>query len=178
MTNEDAVNMIGQLRMYISGGGVIDRKLDEAVQMAIEALKELGNQSQEVNNSNDCISRQAALELGDNLRDDLPDDEQIAAAVMAHNEGIIEYQTKLSLLPSVQPTYTEAQLQKMQDMEQAEVEKAFELGREDARAEIIHCGECKHKGTKNCVANVWAAIFGVTVKDDFYCGLAERRTDG
>lgn len=56
--------------------------------------------------TSDCISRQAALELGDNLRDDLPDDEQIAAAVMAHNEGIIEYQTKLSLLPSVQPTHT------------------------------------------------------------------------
>lgn len=55
--------------------------------------------------TSDCISRQAALELGDNLRDDLPDDEQIAAAVMAHNEGIIEYQTKLSLLPSVQPTH-------------------------------------------------------------------------
>lgn len=62
MTNEDAVNMIGQLRMYISGGGVIDRKLDEAVQMAIDALKELGNQSQEVNNPNDCIDRQAAIE--------------------------------------------------------------------------------------------------------------------
>lgn len=60
----------------------------------------------ELNNSNACISRRAALKLGDNLRDDLPDDEQIAAAVMAHNEGIIEYQTKLSLLPSVQPTHT------------------------------------------------------------------------
>lgn len=45
------------------------------------------------------------------------------------------------------------------------------------QTEIIHCKDCKHKGTKNCVANVWAAILGVTVKDDFYCGLAERRTD-
>ena len=84
-------------------------------------------------------------------------------------------------LPSVHPTYTDAEVQKMQDMHQAEIEKAFDLGREDARAEIIHCGECKHKGTKNCVANVWTnvwgAILGVTVKDDFYCGLAERRTD-
>lgn len=46
-----------------------------------------------------------------------------------------------------------------------------------AQSEIIHCKDCKHKGTKNCVANAWATIFGVTVKDDFYCGLAERRTD-
>ena len=45
------------------------------------------------------------------------------------------------------------------------------------QTEIIHCKDCKHKGTKNCVANAWTTIFGVTVKDDFYCGLAERRTD-
>lgn len=44
--------------------------------------------------------------------------------------------------------------------------------------DIIYCKDCKHKGTKNCVANAWTTIFGVTVKDDFYCGLAERRTDG
>ena len=43
--------------------------------------------------------------------------------------------------------------------------------------DVIKCKDCKHKGTKNCVANAWTTIFGVTVKDDFYCGLAERRTD-
>jgi len=43
--------------------------------------------------------------------------------------------------------------------------------------EIVRCKDCKHKGTKNCVANAWTTIFGVMVKDDFYCGLAERRTD-
>ena len=47
-----------------------------------------------------------------------------------------------------------------------------------AQTEIIYCKDCKHKGTKNCVANAWTTIFGVTVKDDFYCGLAERGTDG
>ena len=46
-----------------------------------------------------------------------------------------------------------------------------------AQPEIIQCKDCKHKGTKNCVANAWTTIFGVMVKDDFYCGLAERRTD-
>lgn len=44
--------------------------------------------------------------------------------------------------------------------------------------EIIRCKDCKHKGTKNCVANAWTTIFKFGVKDDFYCGLAERRTDG
>lgn len=41
--------------------------------------------------------------MADSLKDDLPDDERIADAVMVHNEGIMEYQTKLSLLPSAQP---------------------------------------------------------------------------
>lgn len=46
-----------------------------------------------------------------------------------------------------------------------------------AQPEIICCKDCKHKGTKNCVANACTTIFGVTVKDYFYCGLAERGTD-
>jgi len=40
--------------------------------------------------------------------------------------------------------------------------------------EVVRCKDCKHKGTKNCVANAWTTIFGFGVKDDFYCGLAER----
>lgn len=51
----------------------------------------------------ELISREAAIELADKLKDNLPDDERIADAVIAHNEGILEYQTALSLLPSVQP---------------------------------------------------------------------------
>ena len=51
----------------------------------------------------DLISRQAAIAVADELKDDLPDDERIADAVMAHNAGILEYQTALSLLPSAQP---------------------------------------------------------------------------
>ncbi len=69
------------------------------------------NLNEEVKNSNgkalDTISRQAAIALANSLKDDLPDDERMADAVMAHNEGIMEYQTKLSLLPSVQPEMTD-----------------------------------------------------------------------
>ena len=43
--------------------------------------------------------------------------------------------------------------------------------------EIVRCGECKHKGTRNCVANALTIAFHSEVKDDFYCGLAERRTE-
>ena len=52
-----------------------------------------------------------------------------------------------------------------------------ELAERRKAPEIIHCGECKHRFTHNCVADVWVSVFGYTVNDDFYCGLAERRPD-
>lgn len=42
---------------------------------------------------------------------------------------------RIDALPSMQPSYTDEEIQKMQDLHQAEVEKAFELGREDAKSE-------------------------------------------
>jgi hypothetical protein len=53
-----------------------------------------------------------------------------------------------------------------------------ELQERREQPEIVRCGECEHKGTHNCIANILATIYGYEVKDDFYCGLAERRTDG
>jgi hypothetical protein len=51
----------------------------------------------------DAINRQSAISLASDLKQDLPDDEHMADMVMAHNEGILEYQTQLSLLPAVKP---------------------------------------------------------------------------
>lgn len=45
--------------------------------------------------------------------------------------------------PSAQP-YTEDEIQKIQDLEQAQLDKMYELGKQTAQAEIIHCRECKH----------------------------------
>ena len=169
-------------------------------EMGKEALKKLNNSKE------DAISRQAAIDcvttgakpttirgriaglpsVQPELCEDAVSREAVSKWLKQYGQDVLHGKYKFSLmyiwknimdLPSVQP-YTDEEIQKMQDLQQAEVEKAFELGREDARSEVTHCGECKHKGTKNCVANVWAAILGVTVKDDFYCGLAERRTDG
>lgn len=56
------------------------------------------------------------------------------------------------------------------------VELLKELRERRKQPEIVYCKDCKHKGTKNCVANAWTTIFGVTVKDDFFCGLGKRRT--
>lgn len=51
-----------------------------------------------------------------------------------------------------------------------------ELSERRKQPEIVYCKDCKHKGTKNCVANALTIAFHTEVKDDFYCGLAERRT--
>ena len=61
------------------------------------------SRSENPNTCGDAISRQSAIFLASDLKQDLPDDERIADMVMAHNEGILEYQTQLSLLPSVTP---------------------------------------------------------------------------
>jgi hypothetical protein len=154
MTNDEAINTLKNAAWL--GWSEQAEKVSEAVQMAVEALK---TQLPKEDTTSDCISRQEAIRI---------------ASGYCHPANVAK---ELAKLPSVQP-YTDEEIQKMQDMEQAEIEKAFELGQESTKAEIIHCGKCKHKGTKNCVANAWTTIFGVTVKDDFYCGLAERRTDG
>ena len=52
-----------------------------------------------------------------------------------------------------------------------------ELQERRKEPEIITCGECKHNGTHNCLLNLWATIFNGKPKDDFYCGMAERRTE-
>lgn len=39
MTRDEAINTLGNFKRYISGGGVTDRKANEAIDMAIEALQ-------------------------------------------------------------------------------------------------------------------------------------------
>lgn len=80
---------------------------------------------------------------------------------------------QVKALPSAQP-YTEAEIQKMQDLEQAEVEKAFELGREDGKTEIIHCRDCKY--TDGCEpiedGRYWCCLHESFM---YYCSDAERK---
>ena len=78
-------------------------------------------------------------------------------------------------LPSVQP-YTDEEIQKMQDMEQAQLDKAFGLGREDAQPEIIHCKDCRWQKDQS-ESTAWLPCRAIVTPSDFYCGRAERRTD-
>lgn len=84
-------------------------------------------------------------------------------------------------LPSVQPTYTDAEIQKMQDMEAAEIKKAFDLGREDAQSEIVRCKDCKHgapSGKYGCKLYHYRLYETHEMKPDDFCSRSERRTDG
>lgn len=109
------------------------------------------------------ISRKAATELADNLKDDLPDDERMADAVMAHNEGILDYQTALSLLPSAQP-----KIIRCKDCVHYHTDVfGGELGLSGIWKNIIVAHNACDKWTKdmNCVT------------PDGFCFLAERRVE-
>ena len=95
MTREEAIIILDCERPYGNCGcGASVEEIEDALNMAIQALEQ---------EPCDAISRQSAIFLASDLKHDLPDDESIADMVMAHNEGILEYQTQLSLLPSVRP---------------------------------------------------------------------------
>ena len=91
----------------------------------------------------DLISRQAAIDAilhnqevySNNFGDD-PIDKYTIAIIDNDAQTIAN-------LPSAQP-YTEAEIQKMQELEQAELDKAYECGRASAEPEIIFCEECRH----------------------------------
>ena len=78
--------------------------------------------------------------------------------------------------PEVFP-YTDEEVQKIQDMQSAEVEKAFELGREDAEPQWIPCSNCARNadngglypdGRTRCPIQEHYAL-----PKDGYCHLAE-----
>lgn len=94
MTREEALETwLPVVEMAIVDANIPEAK--EALEMAFKALEQ--------EPCDDAISREAAICLVDELKDDLPDDDHLSDMVMSHNEGILEYQTKLSLLPSVTP---------------------------------------------------------------------------
>ena len=78
----------------------------------------------------DLISRQAAIDAIDRL--DIPED-MCVFEILSHIE------LEIGTLPSAQP-YTDEEIQKMQDIEQAQLDKAYEMGKADA-LRWISCSE-------------------------------------
>ena len=130
----------------------------------------------------DLISRQAAISVVGFARGDSP------SITREDWNAIIE---ALEALPSAQPSYTDEQIQKMQELEQAEIEKAFQLGMEDVLSEIVRCKDCRwwdrmedskngycHAAKHGHYSKHWEIRIYRTYKEDFFCANAERREDG
>jgi len=137
----------------------------------------------------DLISRQAAI-------DALGEEPGVWSGKDEYAQGLNNQWhydiSAIKALPAVQ-LYTDEEIQKMQELEQAQIEKAFELGREDLKSEIIHCKYCKHRilnenyGKKGYLKEIKAICeldsgdpfeLGRNADDDeWYCADAERITE-
>lgn len=79
----------------------------------------------------DCISREEAEAIFKNARKSLYE--------LSRKERVKDFQTRemmllnaeqfIHLLPSVTPKFTDTEIQKMQELEQSQLDKAYELGR-------------------------------------------------
>ena len=116
----------------------------------------------------DLISRQDAIDAIDRL--DIPED-MCVFDILSHIE------LEIGTLPSAQP-YTDEEIQKMQDIEQAQLDKIRELayqdGKADAMAKIIHCKDCYYRYGRYCHYRYTNGLF---ISADHYCGFAKRQED-
>ena len=127
----------------------------------------------------DLISRQEAIDALDKIFPADPMRNDYTQGITCGAALATEY---IKQLPSAQPD-TEAEIQKMQDLEQAQMDKAYELGYEEGKAEahdeIVCCKDCRHKYVDgdNVRFNVCELDHNKVQSDDWYCADAERRTD-
>ena len=106
---EDAISREVARRIIDSG-----RTRDQMLEMVESAVA--------VDSSTDCISREAAIEIIESwlFCDDYNEAERNIMGAM---------QSVLYDLPSVKPKFIDEEIQTMQDLEQAEIQKAYEIGK-------------------------------------------------
>ena len=120
----------------------------------------------------DTIYRQAAI-------DALLEEVRLVDGYYVENDEVINKDDAIEairLLPSAQP-YTDEEIQKIQELEQAEIQKAFQLGREDALSEVVRCKDCK-EGTYSSDCTIICEYLNNAFSPDDYCSYGERREDG
>ena len=87
---------------------------------------------------------------------------------------LTEVRDRLKALPSAQSE----DVQKIQDLEQAQFDKIRELayqdGKADAMAKIIHCKDCYYRYGRYCHYRYTNGLF---ITEDHYCGFAKRQED-
>ena len=117
--------------------------------------------------SKDTIYRQDAIDAIDKIFPADPMRNEYTQGITCGAALATEY---IKQLPAAQPD-----VQKMQDLEQAEIQKAYELGKLDAMDEIVKCKDCKHKHIEN---SVFVCPFGLPGGPEFFCGYgSERQAD-
>lgn len=144
MTREEAIKVLNMVESY----GLADL----AKRMAIKALEQEcdGSTQKRVGNTlemrcDDAISRQAVLKL------------------FATNDGKYLYEA-IRDLPPVKPQYTDGEIKKMQDLEQVEIQKAYELGKaktghwiktisENGITSAVRCSECGFEDNRYMLFN-------------------------
>lgn len=117
MTREEAIKIFNTVLVFGKCDCTKD-EIEECFKMAIEALEQQPCE--------DCISRQAAIDAIQRLN--IPED-------MCVFEIISHIDVAIVTLPPVQPQYTDAEIQKMQDLEFAEIQKVYEIGKDEGSSE-------------------------------------------
>lgn len=150
------IEILESLKSYTSKPEVIDRAIAALRQEPCEELDFVQPHKKLSVNLNitepcDAVSRKAAIDLADELKDDLPDDDRLSDMIMSHNEGVLEYQTKLSLLPSVTPA--EKTLQFAEWVATEIFDDMWEYNK-DAFAEIA-CRKLAKLGIVKAKGDVW-----------------------
>lgn len=110
MTNEEASCVLHCPDAY---GGIYGQKYGEALAHCFELLKQ--------EPCEDAISRKDFIAKIEDIYDGYMLDEG-----GCYPQNFVDLAEEM---PSVKPQYTEAEIQNMQEMEQAEIEKAYELGK-------------------------------------------------
>ena len=109
MTNEETIKSLKKLKSFHNGS------YGTAIDEAIQALEQQPCE--------DAVSRQALI---DKLETPMNwTDSEAEIQEQRDYEGFIEL---VKSMPSVTPKYTDEEIQKMQELEQAQLEKAYELG--------------------------------------------------
>ena len=140
MTNEEAIRWLDAIKKYYIHGGdeAYDKKRMKAIDMAIKAL--------ETQPCEDCISRQAVK------------NGMIKYGFHAPDMTVTEFVE--DCLPSITPKYTDEEIDKIQAMEQAYVDKMVELA-------VKETERPKGKWIDDC-GGVKCSCYGYSIDDDHY----------
>jgi hypothetical protein len=105
----------------------------------------------------DAVSRQAVLETIDNRIEQIKRDADEINKSYSHlsfAEGVYDGYCRLKCdlwdLPSVIPKFTDTEIQKMQELEQAQLDKAYELG----KAEIQPSEDCTSEEVADIILSI------------------------